>query len=368
MNISSTAIKRVCYFGDYDPTYNRTKVLIQGLRENGVEVVECREDTRTPMVRKCARLYRQYRVIGAHDAVVLGFSSTRWMPLFIRSISRRPIVWDMLFSFYDNWVFDRKLVRQGSVKATYHWFLDWLLPHCVDRVIFHTHAEIDAFVRMFGVPRRKFNRVVLGADTSMFYPRPRPTDGIFRVEFHGKYIPVHGADTIVRAAKILEQEPVRFIMIGDGQERSHCEALAKKLKLTNIDFLGLLPVAELPPYIAIADVCIGLLGDVPRVEESIANKMYENAAMERVSINADTKGVREFFTDGKDVVLVRRADPSDLARAIRTLRENPAYKHRLESAALATFRRTASTKEVGRQLLAAIDSAKTKNSRIITKR
>lgn len=351
---TTPSVKRVCYFGDYDPEYNRTKVLMQGLRENGVEVVECREDPRTPMVKKCIQLYRAYCLIGPHDAVVLGFSSTRWMPLYARIITRKKIVWDMLFSFYDNWVFDRKIVKQWSPKALYHWCLDWFLPHCVDKVIFHTYAEIERFADQFGVSRKRFARVILGADTSIFYPRPRRDDGMFRVEYHGGYIPVHGTETIIRAAKLLERESVQFTMIGRGQEKNRIEALAKTLCLTNVEFLDFLPTKELVPYIAAADVCIGLLGDVPRVEESIANKMYENAAMARVSINADTKGVRECFQDGKDVVLVKKADPLALARAIRSLQKDPAYKHRLESGVLETFRRTASTKEVGRQLLAVI--------------
>ncbi len=35
------AIMKVCYWGTYDKGYLRNKILITGLRENGVEVVEC---------------------------------------------------------------------------------------------------------------------------------------------------------------------------------------------------------------------------------------------------------------------------------------------------------------------------------------
>jgi hypothetical protein len=31
----------ILYFGNYNPNYSRNRVLIRGLRENGVKVVEC---------------------------------------------------------------------------------------------------------------------------------------------------------------------------------------------------------------------------------------------------------------------------------------------------------------------------------------
>ena len=37
---------RVCYFGTYStgPGYPRNRVIIKGLRENGIEVVECHKE------------------------------------------------------------------------------------------------------------------------------------------------------------------------------------------------------------------------------------------------------------------------------------------------------------------------------------
>jgi hypothetical protein len=34
---------RVCYFGTYRANYSRNQIMIEGLRRNGVEVVECHE-------------------------------------------------------------------------------------------------------------------------------------------------------------------------------------------------------------------------------------------------------------------------------------------------------------------------------------
>jgi len=31
----------ICYFGDYNSNYSRNRVIIKGLKENGVNVLEC---------------------------------------------------------------------------------------------------------------------------------------------------------------------------------------------------------------------------------------------------------------------------------------------------------------------------------------
>ena len=35
---------KVCYFGFYNPDYSRNRELIRGLKENGVEVIECKQN------------------------------------------------------------------------------------------------------------------------------------------------------------------------------------------------------------------------------------------------------------------------------------------------------------------------------------
>ena len=50
---------KILYFGFYDPNYARNSVLISGLRQNGVEVIECRDNSSG--VRKFINKPRQKR-------------------------------------------------------------------------------------------------------------------------------------------------------------------------------------------------------------------------------------------------------------------------------------------------------------------
>ncbi len=191
-------------------------------------------------------------------------------------------------------------------------------------ILLDTNANADYFATTFHVDRAKLKRVLIGADESVFAPIEVPRDPrMFEVEFHGKYIPVQGVDAIIRAAKLLEDDrEIHFTLIGGGQVYAENKALADSLQVKNITFLPFMPTHEVRTYVAKADVCFGLVGDVPRVVRAIPNKLYEAAAMGKPTINADTPALRELFTPGLDVLGVPPGDHEQIARVIRDLKRS----------------------------------------------
>lgn len=159
----------ICYFGDYNPCYTRNRILIRGLREAGATVIEVRSCARGP--RRYWDLFRRLLMSVPFDVVIVGYSDSRKMVPLVRLMTRKPVVWDAFYSLYDARVFDRKLVKIGSIRAKYYWFLDWLNCFLADRILLDTDAHISYFVRTFRVPKRKFGKIMIGADYSVFYPR-----------------------------------------------------------------------------------------------------------------------------------------------------------------------------------------------------
>src|SRR3989344_6336412 len=108
---------RILYFGSYDPNYARNRVLIDGLRQNNVEVIECRDDS--PGIRKFINLFKKHRQLkNQYDVMVVGFLGQQIVP-FAKLITRKPIIFDSFLSLYDSNVFDRKTVKKGSVRSFY---------------------------------------------------------------------------------------------------------------------------------------------------------------------------------------------------------------------------------------------------------
>lgn len=341
----------ILYFGDYDPKYSRTRVILNGLASERVKVIHVN-------VRKKKGLSLLWNLYKGHaavkeeyDVLFIGVGDSRVIPLLARLIARAPIVWEPLFSIYDNWVFDRKLVSPHSPKAYWYWLLDWIDCRVADLIILDTKTNVEYFSRTFGIPMRKLSTALVGADTQTFIPMEKTKkSAFFEIEFHGKYIPVQGTDIIVRAAKLLENDAVHFTMIGGGQAFAETKKLAEELHVSNVTFLPFLPQAEVVEYIRNADACVGLVGDVPRVVRAIPNKLYEAAAMARVSINADTSSLREVFTPSKDTIGVRAGDAKDFAHAVRELKEK-ANTVELGKAAYETFMRHATPELVAKKLI-----------------
>jgi hypothetical protein len=113
---------RVCYFGTYRAEYSRNRIMIEGLRQAGVEVVECQEQLwksiedrvetasggwlrpgfMLRVLRAYVRLIQRHRQSGDYDVMVAGYPGQ--MDIFLaRYLSRRrgkPLVWDIFMSIY----------------------------------------------------------------------------------------------------------------------------------------------------------------------------------------------------------------------------------------------------------------------------
>ena len=113
---------KVCFFGNYLRDYPRNQILMDGLRQNGVEVLECH--TRERGFKKFFSLYFQHRRIkNNYDIIFVAFSghSLVW---FARCISSKPLFFDAFVSLYLTNIEDRKLYSSKSLRAKYYSFLD----------------------------------------------------------------------------------------------------------------------------------------------------------------------------------------------------------------------------------------------------
>lgn len=336
---------KILYVGDYDPAYPRHHVLINGLRANAVDVVEAPvSGTGIALLRALREKIKNHSDV---DVVFVAYSNSR-LVWFIRLCTQKPIVWNAFYSLYDNWIYDRKLAHPVSLKAFWYWFLDWICCVSATRIILETNEDIQYFVRTFFISQRKFFRVFVGFNDTVFKRKQKTPSETFTVEFHGKYIPVQGVEHIIDAAHILrDHHDIRFVLIGSGQTYAAVRTQAEKYNLDSVSFVERVSLEEIPRYIADADVCLGLLGDIPRIEQAIPNKVYEASAMACASITARTKAVRELFTENDNIILVERGNARDLAEKILMLKNDPALVERIGEAAYRVVHERAGTHVLG---------------------
>ncbi len=344
---------RICYFGIYNPDYSRSRILIDGLRQNGVEVFECNSRYRG-VLKYIDLAIKHWCIRKDYDAMIVGFPGYQAM-ILARFLTRKQIIFDCFTSVYDSIIFDRKQARQGGIKARYYWFLDWLSTRLADIVLFDTQEHIDYASATFGIKKEKFRRIWIGANSDIFCPRvAQNKNKEFSVLFFGTFIPLQGIEYIIGAAKRLENKAVHFTVIGNGQMRKKILRLSSTLSVLHVSFIDLLPQEALVQKIAEADVCLGIFGNTAKTQRVIPNKVYECLAMRKPVITADTLAARELLC-GKDVLFVKTADSASLAEGILRLKNDRKAMERIAQNGYDTFIKNATPKILGRELKGIIE-------------
>ncbi|MCK5061010.1 glycosyltransferase [Candidatus Parcubacteria bacterium] len=339
----------VCFFGVYDPEYSRNRVLMRGLEENGVKVIECR--SKVTGFKKIFDLIKKHRAVrDKYDIMLVAFPGHYLVPL-AKLLCRKKIIFDAFTSMYDSNVFDRQTVRKNSLKARILHFFDWLSCFMADKVLLDTNEHIKYFVNEYKIKKEKFARFYIGASPDIYYPLPRPTNNSqrTRVLFFGTYIPLQGIQYIIKAAKLLVNDPVDIILIGGGQKYTEMEKLARDLLVNNITFISKSPPEVIRDETARADICLGIFGNTNKTKRVIPNKVYECLAMKRPVVTADTVAIRELFTDD-DMMLVNISDETGLAKGIRQLANNKPLQEKISANGFNKFNNNATPAVLGKQL------------------
>lgn len=336
-------VMRVSVLMSREPTYTRNKVILRGLKEAGLDVVEyCDHSSKYPA--RFVKVLGRYAASRSRksDAVLVGFFGQPLMP-FVRRMTDLPIVLDIFLSGFDTMCFDRGRFGPRSLPGRFFFWLDRTACEKADVVLLDTNEHIEYFASTFGVPRDKFRRIFVGADTNLFHPRPENPgareDRPFTLFYYCTYHPVHGTEHIIRAAHLLrEHADIRFHLVGMGQERARIEQLSRQLGVANVEFTPWVEYEKLPEAIARCDVCLGgHFSTVDKASRVIAGKVYQFLAMKKPTIVGDNPANRELLTSGEDSLMVPMGDSDALAGAILELRNDEELRRRIASGGYETF-------------------------------
>jgi glycosyltransferase involved in cell wall biosynthesis len=364
---------RVCYFGTYDKDYPRNRIVVDGLRANGVEVYECNvplwsgTEERlqrasggwltvrflSKVVAVYSRLVRQELAMPAYDVMLVGYPGQfdMYWARFLSWRRRVPLVFDVLMSLY-LLMEERDLVARHPVTARITYWMEKGACILADRIIMDTTAYVRYFCDTYGLSPDKFRLAPLGADQRVYYPIDveKKEVGEFKVNYYGSYLPLHGVEHIVEAARLLRREPdIRFELIGRGPLKSQAVETARRFGLGNVTFIDWVDKYDLLNYVGEADVCLGVFGTSHQSLCTVQNKIWEGLAMAKPVITGDAPMVREVMTHGEDLYLCQRADPQALADAIVTLRDDPTLRRQLAENGYRLYRKNYTTVHTGKR-------------------
>ncbi len=377
---------RICYFGTYLRDYPRNKIIIDGLRHNGVEVIECHVDLwkgieprwhetkstkgKIKIVWKIMLAYLRlfflhHDIIQNYDAMIVGYTGhfDVFLAWLLTSLKRRPLVFDAFVSLYNTFVEDRCLFSPSSFLAKLFYTIDKASCLLADAVFLDTHSHIQYFKERLSLHSTQFHRIWAGADDTIYYPRKTEKEGKkFVVLFVGGFIPLQGVRYIVHAAHLLEKEQsVKFRLVGSGQDCEEVKEMVKQFGLKNIEFIGWLPYDDLPSEISSAHVCLGIFGTTDKAKRVIPNKVYMSLAMAKPVITGDSPAIREIFTHRENIFLCEMGNPESLTQNIMTLKEDAQLRTKIINGGYLLFKKYFTPLVIGRRVKDILCALKNEN-------
>jgi glycosyltransferase involved in cell wall biosynthesis len=339
--------KRIVFWGTYDKGKPRVRILLDGAKSAGIEVVECHsniwkgvEDKSqlhgiSSKLRRIASLFLSYPILifkyillPSHDLLFIGY-----MGLFdiliiwpLARLRKIPICWDVFLSLYDTVVVDRRITSKKSITAKILYSLEWLGTRAADLLLMDTKTHARYLEKLFKLPYNSVQHIYVGAELEKFKEnkhRLHSNSDTFTVLFYGQFIPLHGIDTIVHAAKLTEKldKKIRWQLIGKGQESPRIDALIKRQNIRSIQRISWVPYESLIDFISRADICLGIFGTTGKAQRVIPNKVFQILSASKPIITSDTPAIRELLEESRFACLIPPGNASALANNVIKLKE-----------------------------------------------
>lgn len=346
----------VLFMGHYHPEYPRNACIIKGLRQNGITVHEIRVELSRR--RRLFNLIREWKAFRKKhtipDLIIVPMIDIETFPfaLVLSKIFRLPIVYDAFVCRYAAWVHERKNSPK-SIKSKLIYIFEFFILKLSDLVLTDTKAHAELFIQLYKTDQKKIQVMYVSLDDELYNFSAKDLDNPFIVQFIGYFHPLTGADTIIRAAALLQEEKeivIELIGIKDNPQSKAIIDFATSLKVRNIKFMQPVPYTELPNQIKRAHVCLGVFGDTDQAARVFPNKGYQALAMVKPLITRDCKALREILEPGIHVEVVPPANPRALADAILRLKNNPEYRKSLSQNAYELFKKNLTPLSLGYKL------------------
>ncbi|SFW70311.1 glycosyltransferase family protein [Chitinophaga sancti] len=337
---------KILVAGDFEPDYNRTKIILDGLRTIPavfLSFYNYKEQSKWNLaaLRKACK---------EADVIFLP-SFTHQDVAMIKFLSGKPVLFDPLISRYLSKVFDYKKVAKFSPRALKNYLKDKIAMQLADLVICDTAGHRDYYHRTFNIPLRKLHVVPVGVNTDEFQPaQALKVRDTFVVGFYGGFIPLQGTRMIVETAKVLKAYPdIHFRLIGNGFEFKVIQQLVQAYQLSNISLAGWVAYDQLAEEMNHFDICLGIFGETLKADLVIPNKIFHYAALEKAIITKESAAIREVFTDGRDILLTENKAEA-IAEKILLLKNDQVLRGKLARGAYETVSGRYSHRAIGQMV------------------
>lgn len=211
-------------------------------------------------------------------------------------------------------------------------------------------------------PGKRIHVISNGVDLDMFKPVKNPETFIdesidkqkFRVGYVGSLGVIHDLKTVVKAAKLCEDDPdIEFIIIGDGGQRQKFLNILKSEEPNNLKWLGLKEHDKVPAYISSFDIALNPVYGFDIFNSIITVKFYEYLACGVPVISTSNGLLKRVSEHSGGGLAIEPENPAKLACEIKKCKNNPQLLNDMKKKAqkyIKTFSRKLLTQQLSETL------------------
>lgn len=346
--IKSDNINIVCW-GTYDLGKPRVRILLRGIKDSGINIIECHKDIWRNIEDK-TQIKGLFKKIKISFSILLSYPLLLWKYIFlskhdlvlvpyfglfdiffiapILKIKGIPLVWDFFVPTYDTIVNDRKLLSKKNLFSYLLYQIEKMALKISDMIIVDTNTHGQYISDLYQIPKHKFHCVFVGAE-EIFFPTSLKGKSPFNkdcynVFFYGQFIPLQGIEVIISAAELLSKEEasnICFTIAGSGQTSSFIDNIISSKNLQNINRIKWIEYHQLPNWIQHCDICLGIFGNSQKAKSVIPNKVFQSIASNTKTITTLTPAIKELFQYKQinNLYTLKNSTPLELAEMIKTL-------------------------------------------------
>lgn len=263
-----------------------------------------------------------------------GFLSVVWQIIRLRRSFDAAIIPTKTMLWFFVWLCKKVLKKKTiidhiasyvSVRERYPLlpsFLERRAYRKADAVVTFTHVMSRLIRERYRLPAEKMFVIYCLTNEDIFSfrrwseesARLREAYGItdkFVVFYHGLHNPWHGVDVILRAAKLLENDPRFVFAFLPGDPEIPAGVYPNVLRLIEKK------VADIPPYLGMADIWCSGVNSHPVASRLFATTMIQAILMGRPIMTSRNEEKGIFFKDKETVIFVSPDDPVDIVEKLR---------------------------------------------------
>ena len=211
------------------------------------------------------------------------------------------------------------ITRESAIYKYFH-FASKRIYRQMDKILISSRMFSDYFRDEFGIKKDRIEYLPQYAECIFDQIPPREEDGIFNFMFAGNIGAVQSVETVIRAAEMLKDEPVKFHIVGGGTALERLQKLGENLK--NVVFYGRKPLREMPEIYAKADAMLVTLAADPVLSLTLPGKVQSYMAVGKPIIGAINGETRIVIEDAQCGFCGKANDAAELAENIKRFIES----------------------------------------------